>query len=196
MKKLIKLINSLTANNIIHMLIMAITMTLISACGGGSSDNATTPTQEPETPNVVTTTTQETETETETPSVVTTIASTQESKIELLASPTSLDDLIVTPDNEMQAAFELIISLDINSLKRTYFSLCDDYSGSNNSYTVNFNSCIYRGPLTNGKLDTNIKVANHNNELLAVLWFYDGTLPQFQLWQYDSQLVQQLLKVN
>lgn len=155
-----------------HIFAVAITIQIISACGGGSDSSENN----------------------STPSVVTTTPPTQE--LEILISPTSLDDLVVNSDNKMQAAFELMVALDIHSQKRGYFSLCDDYSNDNNSYAVNFESCLYRGPLVNGKLDTNLKVANHNGELLAVIWFYDDTSPQFQLWQYDTDLEQQLLVVN
>ncbi|MBW8184254.1 hypothetical protein [Shewanella nanhaiensis] len=110
--------------------------------------------------------------------------------------PTSLDDLVVAADNAMQAVFQLMISIDINSNKRAYFSLCDDYSVSNMSYEVNFESCRYRGPLIDGQLNADIKVANHNGQMLAVLWFYDGSEPSYQLWQYDAELEQQQLTLN
>lgn len=157
----------------------------ITACGGGGGgDESSAPAATTGTVTPPPTTTPPTTTPTPDPDP------------DPIPDPTSLDDLIVAADNAMQAVFQLMISIDINSSKRAYFSLCDDYSGNNMNYEVNFESCRYRGSLIDGQLDADIKVANHNGQMLAVLWFYDGSAPSYQLWQYDPELDQQQLTVN
>ncbi|QFU23598.1 hypothetical protein FM038_016390 [Shewanella eurypsychrophilus] len=162
-------------------------LTTISGCGGGGGDDASTAAVTPPvTPPPVT------------PPPTTT--PDPEPDPEPTAEPTSLDDLIVAPDNPMASVFQLDVDISLTTSKRAYFSLCDDYSDNNNlgqsSYTVNFESCLYRGPLDSGKLNTDITIANHNGELIAVVWFYDGSQPSYKLWQYDPELEQQKLTVN
>jgi len=168
-----------------RLMVIAIMSTAVSACGGGGDEAEITSTPTSVTPAADTTTTT-------TPPVTT----TPEPEPESVADPTSLDDLIVDDDNQMQAAFQLAVSIDLDSTRRAYFSLCDEFSGSNNKYTVNFESCQYRGPTESGKLNTHLKIANHNEQLIAVLWFYDGAAPKYQLWQYDDQAQEQRLWLN
>jgi len=169
-----------------RLLVIAIMSTAVSACGGGGDEAEITSIPTSVTPVADTTTT------TTTPPATT----TPDPEPEPAAAPTSLDDLIVDADNEMQAAFQLAVSIDLDSTRRAYFSLCDEFSDSNNKYTVNFESCQYRGPTESGKLNTHLKIANHNEQLIAVLWFYDGAAPKYQLWQYDDQAQEQRLWLN
>ncbi|EDP99973.1 hypothetical protein KT99_16811 [Shewanella benthica KT99] len=39
-------------------------------------------------------------------------------------------------------------------------------------------------------------MANHQDKLIAVLWFYDTRAPQFQVWQNDTGLEQQMSSIN
>ncbi|RTR34486.1 hypothetical protein [Shewanella atlantica] len=167
---------------------IAIIAALVSACGGGGDDGT-------EVTHAPASTTPTTDTTTTTPPPESTTPD-PDPEPETIPEPTSLDDLIVDADNTMQAAFELVIAIDIGSVKRAYFSLCDKFSGSNSNYSVNFESCQYRGPTTSGKLNTDIKIANHNGKLIAVLWFYDGTPPEYQIWQFDDQTQEQRLTLN
>ena len=160
-------------------------ITSISGCGGGDDASTTAATVTPPvTP----------------PPVTPPPATTPDPEPDPTPEPTSLDDLIVDPDNPMASVFQLDVSISLTISKRAYFSLCDDYSANNvlgqSSYTVNFESCLYRGPLDSGKLNTDITIANHNGELIAVVWSYDGSQPSYQLWQYDPKLEQQKLTVN
>ncbi|CAM3374290.1 hypothetical protein [Shewanella violacea] len=153
--------------------LLLLIFSMLSACGGGEDDSAVTATNTP--PTV-------------TPAVTPEVTATP--------VPTSLDDLNIDPDNIMESVFQLAIDINIDSSKRAYFSLCDEFSGSNTSYSVNFESCQFRGPLDKGKLTTNIRVANHQDKLIGVLWFYDAVDPQYQIWQYDTELEQQVLSIN
>ncbi|PKH57439.1 hypothetical protein CXF83_16860 [Shewanella sp. Choline-02u-19] len=110
--------------------------------------------------------------------------------------PTSLDDLVVDADNVMQAAYMLTINVDKSNQSRGYFSLCDDYQNQAGSYTVNFDSCLFRGPLSDGKISKQLKIANHESQLIAVIWFYEGQNPQYQEWSYMADNEEQVLTMN
>jgi hypothetical protein len=155
-------------------LIIALTLTgLMGGCGGGDEGEQAAPATTPPTTTPPTT---------PVPDPV--------------VKPTSLDDLVIAPDNIIESAYRLDIDVAMSSQQRAYFSLCGDYEVSGSSYKVNYNSCLYRAPLDEGKLSANIKVANHQNNLMVVIWHYDGSDPSYQLWQYDTSLEQQSLTIN
>lgn len=107
---------------------------------------------------------------------------------------TSLDDLVVDPGFNLQATFTLDVDVQLNQSKRAYFSLCDQYRQSDSGISVDFESCLFRGALDAGALSQSLQVANHSRELMAVIWFYDGSAPIYQQWQYaDAETDQQLL---
>ncbi|GIU50740.1 hypothetical protein TUM4438_37830 [Shewanella sairae] len=148
---------------------------LLTACGGGGDDSgAATPAPVATTPAPATTTPDP----------------------DPAPTPTSLDDLIVDADNKLQSAYTLTVDIDKGNSNRGYFSLCDDYQANGGGYKVNFNSCLFRGPLTKGKLSKDIKVANHESQLIAVIWFYDGQAPQFVEWSYLQGEDSQVLTMN
>lgn len=108
----------------------------------------------------------------------------------------SLDDLVVAPTFNLQATFTLTVDIELDQSKRGYFSLCDPYDQSQSSVSVNFESCLLRGPLVAGQLKESLQVANHVHELLAVIWFYDGSDPIYQRWQHASADTAQELRIN
>jgi hypothetical protein len=161
------------------------TLALLTACGGGGGDDdsskaSVTP------PTTITTpiTTPPATTIPTTPIVIPVV------------DPTSLDDLVVDPDYDLQAAFTLLVQVDLATSQRGYFSLCDDYQQQNQIITVNYESCLLRGALNNGQLNEQLLVANHQRNLMAVVWFYDGSAPQYQQWQYSSDSAGQQLAIN
>ena len=112
------------------------------------------------------------------------------------ALSTSLDDLVVAPSNNLEATFALTIDIELDHSKRGYVSLCDQYHPAENGFSVNFESCLLRGPLVAGQLKESLQVANHVRELMAVIWFYDGSDPVYHLWQHVSVDTAQELRIN
>ncbi|WOT06167.1 hypothetical protein [Shewanella youngdeokensis] len=164
--------------------LIALSFFALTACGGGGGDeggsSATPAAATPVTPTPVT------------PTPVTPTPVTPEPVV----NPTSLDDLVVDADNALESSFTLNIAINTASQSRGYFSLCDDYTANGGGYEVNFDSCLFRGPLSDGQLSKELKVANHHNKLIAVIWFYDGQDPQYQQWAYNSDNAQQTLTMN
>ncbi len=161
-------------------LIIAFTLAgLLVGCGGGGDDGGDTVAAPVTTPT--------------TPTTPTPPATPDPDPV---PTPTSLDDLVIAADNIIESSYMLDINVAMNDQQRAYFSLCGDYQTSGNSYKVNYNSCLFRGPLDEGNLSANIKVANHQSELMVVIWHYDGSAPSYQIWQYDAALDQQSLSVN
>ena len=160
-------------------------LALLAGCGGGGGDDGAAPAPAvavvPDTPAPDPTPDPDPEPEPEP---------------EPTPDPTSLDDLVVDADNAMQAAYMLTINVDMSSQSRGYFSLCDDYTTEGSSYNVNFDSCLFRGPLSDGKLSKQLKIANHESQLVAVIWFYEGQNPQYAEWRYISDNEQQVLTMN
>ncbi|WP_299808947.1 hypothetical protein [uncultured Shewanella sp.] len=171
--------NEKSINN--HLVLLFIMAAFVSACGGGGDDA-------PDTPAAIETATNTTSTDTTT--------TTDDPTPDPAPEPTSLDDLVVDADNKLESAYMLTINVDRNSTQRGYFSLCDDYQAQGDGYSVNFDSCLFRGPLTQGKLSKEVKVANHESQLIAVIWFYKGQAPQFLEWRYLQDADPQVLTMN
>ncbi|ABV86563.1 hypothetical protein [Shewanella pealeana] len=171
--------NEKSINN--HLGLLFIMTALLSACGGGGDGESDTPAPIA-TPTETTTSTDTTTTEDPTPDPA--------------ADSTSLDDLVVDADNKLESAYLLTIDVDRVSTERGYFSLCDNYQAQGDGYSVNFDSCLFRGPLTDGQLNKEVKVANHESQLIAVIWFYEGQAPQFVEWQYSQDSDTQVLTMN
>ena len=149
---------------------------LLTACGGGGDDDGGAPAA---------------------PAPVTTTPATTTTPVpDPAPAPTSLDDLVVDADNKLQSAYTLTVDVNKGNSNRGYFSLCDDYQANGADYDVNFNSCLFRGPLAEGKLSKDVKVANHESQLIAVIWFYDGQAPQYTEWQYKQDAETQILTMN
>lgn len=168
--------------------VLAISIMLqLSACGGGGGGDEGAPAAQvtpPATTPPTTTPTAPAPTP-PTPPVV-----------EPVPDPTSLDDLVVDPDFDLQAAFTLSINVDIASGKRGYFSLCDKFEQQGQTISVNYESCLLRGALDNGQLTESLLVANHQRDLMAVVWFYDGNQPHYVHWQYALNASEQQLVIN
>lgn len=158
-------------------------------CGGGSGDEATDSTvvaiTQPET-NTPDTTTPETDTpETD-----------DNDDTETQPIPTSIDDLVVAATNGLTPSF--VLRVDVTSApERGYFSLCNAYQQtSSQAYQVDYQSCLLRAPLNQGALYRELQVANHHQQLIAVIWRYDGSAPTYQTWQYDDNTSRQSLNMN
>ncbi|QQX81652.1 hypothetical protein JK628_07380 [Shewanella sp. KX20019] len=153
--------------------LIAFSLFALTACGGGGGDGGDA-----------------------SPTPVPTITATPDPDPEPAADPTSLDDLVVDADNALQSSYMLRIAVDMSSQRRGYFSLCDDYTTLGGAYAVNFDSCLFRGPLNEGKLSKELKIANHESQLIAVIWFYEGQTPQYLEWSYMTDNEEQILTMN
>ncbi|MEZ9198512.1 hypothetical protein [Shewanella sp. 10N.286.54.B9] len=161
----------------VRLSLIALSLLALTACGGGGDGDGASPTPAAVTPTATTTTTTTTDPE-------------------LAPDPTSLDDLVVDADNALEASYQLTINVDKSNQSRGYFSLCDDYTAQGGSYSVNFDSCLFRGPLSDGKLNKELKIANHESQLIAVIWYYEGQNPQYVEWSYMADSESQILTMD
>ena len=84
---------------------------------------------------------------------------------------------------DLRSTYELSVNIDIGENKRSYLSLCNG-EGVDDALDVNYEDCLLRSSLQQGQLQQTIKVANHLNNLVAAVWFYDGSEPM--LFRYDA----------
>ncbi len=92
-------------------------------------------------------------------------------------------DLTVPNYADLRSTYELSLDIDIGENKRSYLSLCNG-EGVEGALDVNYEDCLLRSSLQQGQLQQTIKVANHLNNLVATIWFYDGTEPK--LFRYNA----------
>ena len=105
-------------------------------------------------------------------------------------NPTGIN--AITVDNEFNLSTKYSLDVDVNLGMgdiRAYLNVCQKKVASQRA---DYNNCIYRGPLSNTALDTQLVLSNQDIELIAEIWFYDeSTEPLLFSWQYEPAQAQQ-----
>ncbi len=95
---------------------------------------------------------------------------------QIVNSADTANDLKVADYSDLRSTYELSLDVDILESKRSYLSLCNG-EGVSDPMDVDYEDCLLRSDLQQGHLNQTIKVANHLNNLVAAIWFYDGSEP-------------------
>ena len=105
-------------------------------------------------------------------------------------NPTGIN--AITVDNEFNLSTKYSLDVDVDLWMgdaRAYLNVCQKKVASQRA---DYNNCIYRGPLSNTALDTQLVLSNQDIELIAEIWFYDeSTEPLLFTWQYEPAQTQQ-----
>ena len=84
--------------------------------------------------------------------------------------------ILEAPENFVfDTDFELIVDIDIASrtTERAYFSLCKDFTRTDDFIKVDYDSCMIRTPLVEGRYYDQIEISYEVTELVLAVWFYD-----------------------
>jgi hypothetical protein len=103
------------------------------------------------------------------------------------AAQTSHD--IVVPNGfalNSERSFNLKITRSKDDYQSAYLSICSDYKQhSDDSYSINYDSCLLRTSLSDINYETVITVTNDTKGLVAALWFLDGAKkPIINDWRF------------
>jgi len=86
-------------------------------------------------------------------------------------------------ENELSTVDELNVEVQINA-DRSFLSICGDPGEELDVNTVDYEQCILRAPIDNNLNAFKIKLPNHVDSLVAIVWFYEtGKQPLVQRWQ-------------
>ena len=105
-------------------------------------------------------------------------------------NPTGINAITVDNEFNLSTKYSLDVDVDLGMGDlRAYLNVCQKKVASQRA---DYNNCIYRGPLSNTALDTQLVLSNQDIELIAEIWFYDeSTEPLLFTWQYESDKAQQ-----
>lgn len=159
-----KIININNIPCLIWLLLLSMTFTLISACGGGGEQSAGA-----QTPAATLTT-----------SVPVPVIQPSEQVL-------TITDLVIDPAHNLASVYKLHLAVDIssNSKGRAYISICENNDPQVDITAINYQDCLLGSPLAQGKLAVELTLANHVQELIAVIWFTDITQsPVINQWRY------------
>ena len=105
-------------------------------------------------------------------------------------NPTGINAITVDNEFNLSTKYSLDVDVDLGMGDvRAYLNVCQTKMASQRA---DYNNCIYRGPLSNTALDTQLVLSNQDIELIAEIWFYDeSTEPLLFAWQYEADKAQQ-----
>ena len=105
-------------------------------------------------------------------------------------NPTGINAITVDNEFNLSTKYSLDVDVDLGMGDvRAYLNVCQTKMASQRA---DYNNCIYRGPLSNTALDTQLVLSNQDIELIAEIWFYDeSTEPLLFSWQYEPAQAQQ-----
>lgn len=91
--------------------------------------------------------------------------------------------LTVANDFDFATSDTVEIALDFPEARNDQATvlICTDYALEQGEYEINYDSCLARAPLLNGRIDHQVKVLNRYDAVLGVVWFAQpGTDPLYQ----------------
>ena len=136
----------------LQLLIISLPLLTIACSGGGNSDSKTAYTEES--------------------------GGTDSSSTSTTTSSSSNDESDLRAEDyfDLTSTYELTLDVNTGHSQRSFLSLCNG-EGVETAMDVNYEDCLVRSALLRGQLNQTIKVANHLTNLVAAIWFYDGTEP-------------------
>lgn len=92
------------------------------------------------------------------------------------ASPQlSILDLKISAENSLSSVYHVDVEVDISeiSIKRAFISICDNSQAQGDLSKVDFDMCLLKGRLEQGVGEFDLRVANHCEELITIIWIME-----------------------
>ena len=87
----------------------------------------------------------------------------------------SVLDLKISAENSLSSVYSVDIDVDISehSTKRAFISICDNSQAQGDVSKVDFDMCLLKGRLEQGVGKFDLRVANHCEELITIIWIME-----------------------
>jgi hypothetical protein len=87
----------------------------------------------------------------------------------------SVLDLKISAENSLSSVYSVDIDVDISdrSTKRAFISICDNSQAQGDLSKVDFDMCLLKGRLEQGVGKFDLRVANHCEELITIIWIME-----------------------
>ena len=158
--------------------------TLLNACGGGGSDSITAESF-PSAGNPLPVPIQSQPAVTE----FSLEESNPKEAADMIESTAKTSHEIIVPDGftlSSERSFNLRITRSKDDSQAAYLSLCSDYQQHDDeSYSINYDSCLLRTSLSDVNYEAVITVTNDTAGLVATIWFMDESKkPLITDWRF------------
>ncbi|MBA5763727.1 hypothetical protein H2O73_15290 [Vibrio sp. 404] len=92
------------------------------------------------------------------------------------AAKMSVQDLNISAENSLESVYQVNIDVDISarSTAKAYISVCDNADAQGDLSQLDFDECLLKGSLDEGRGEFELRVPNHTEELIAVIWIMEN----------------------
>ncbi|EGU37110.1 hypothetical protein VIBRN418_13336 [Vibrio sp. N418] len=92
-----------------------------------------------------------------------------------VAPSLSVTDLDIAAENNLESVYEVDVNVDISAIstEKAFISICDNGTAKGDLTKLDFNMCLLKSSLVDGKGEFDLRVANHCDELIAVIWIME-----------------------
>lgn len=102
----------------------------------------------------------------------------------------SVLDLKISAENSLSSVYSVDVDVDISAIstKRAFISICDNSQAQGDLSKVDFDMCLLKGRLEQGIGEFDLRVANHCEELITVIWIMEKDRePLIYTFAHDNQ---------
>ncbi len=94
------------------------------------------------------------------------------------ASSESIYDLVIAAENSLEAVYTLNLDIDVSAIstQKSVVSICDDSNSQGEYREINYQTCLYQASFQDGEKALQLRIPNHVQNLIAVIWFLDGSV--------------------
>ena len=87
----------------------------------------------------------------------------------------SVTDLDIAAENNLESVYDVEVNVDISAIstEKAFISICDNGAAKGDLTKLDFNMCLLKSSLVDGKGEFDLRVANHCDELIAVIWIME-----------------------
>lgn len=87
----------------------------------------------------------------------------------------SVTDLNIAAENNLESVYDVEVNVDISAIstEKAFISICDNGAAKGDLTKLDFNMCLLKSSLVDGKGEFDLRVANHCDELIAVIWIME-----------------------
>lgn len=99
-------------------------------------------------------------------------------------------DLSIAAENNLESVYEVEVDVDISAIstEKAFISICDNSLANGDLTKLDFNMCLVKSSLVEGKGHFDLRVANHCDELIAVIWIMEkGRAPLTYTLSHNNQ---------
>lgn len=106
------------------------------------------------------------------------------------AQTQTLSNLNISHDNNLESIYQVDVDVVLGQLagQKAYISICDNGAAQGDANLVDYDNCLVKSSLDDGLAQFNLRVVNHCESLIAVVWIMQpNQTPLVYTLDHDGQ---------